>query len=130
MATTLKTRSEGRQSILVARASFTHADINGTDFIPALELPADAVILRASMAITTAFSGGTISVGTSGAPAGHLAATSAIATGITSMSLPIDGDLLGAVTEVGITSSAAQSAGEGALVYEYIRAGRSQVTQG
>ena len=128
---TLKTRSEGRQSPLIARAAFTGADLPGIDFAPALQLPSDAVILRGHLAITTAFGAGTtISVGTEADDDAFLAATAADATGVTALTGGINGTAVGDVTMMGLTASAAMADGEGVLVVEYIRTGRAQVTEG
>lgn len=126
----LKKRSEGRQSPIVARAEFTYGDLPGTAFVEALQIPADAVILRGSLAVINAFNAtSTISVGIAGDTDTYLTATAADAAGVT----PLTG-LTGACAEmiesIGITSSAAQSAGKGALVVEYIRTGRAHSTEG
>ena len=128
---TLKTQSEGRQSPLIARAAFTAADLPGTDFAPALQLPSDAVILRGYLAITTAFGAGTtVSVGTAADDDAYLAATAADATGVTALTGGITGAVVADVTMMGLTASAAMADGEGALVVEYIRSSRAQVTEG
>jgi len=127
----LKTRSEGRQSPLIARAAFTAVDLPGTDFAPALQLPSDAVILRGYLAITTAFGAGTtVSVGTASNDDAYLGATVADATGVTALTGGITGAAVGDVTMMGLTASAAMADGKGVLVVEYIRTGRAQVTEG
>jgi len=133
MSLTLQQRSEGRQSPLVARADFAAADLPSTAFVGAIELPANAVILRGTLNCNKVFGAGeTISVGVSGTPAKFLAATSVAALGMTALTVANIGygEAAGAKQVVGLTASAALTLGEGSLIIEYIRKDRSQVTQG
>jgi hypothetical protein len=129
----LKIKSEGRQVSDFAYAPFTYEDLNSTDFIPVVELPADAVLIGVSLAIITAFDAvATIAVGTSAAPTGFLGATAADALAITRAADSTLGnhDVQGVVDDIGLTSSAVMTEGKGVLLVEYIRAFRVGHSQG
>lgn len=133
MSLTLQQRSEGRQAPLVARADFKASDLPSVAFVPAIELPADAVILRGTLNCNKVFGAGeTIAVGVSGTPAALLAATSVAALGMTSLTAANlgYGEATRAKRTIGLTASAALTLGEGSLIIEYIRKGRGQITQG
>ena len=83
MPASLQVQSEGRQSSLFAVAKITSADFSTTAFIPLIKLPANHVKLQAYLGVKTASGAAlTLSLGTSGSPAGLLGATSVAATGI------------------------------------------------
>ena len=126
----ITSRSQVRQSVLVARCPFTFADLPDTAFVPAIQLPADAVILRGYLAVTTAFDAtSTIDVGIAGTATKYLAAGDVDGAAILPLT-GLTGASAGAIETIGLTSSEAQAAGAGALVVEYIRTGRVQATEG
>lgn len=131
---TLQQRSEGRQCTIVARADFDFNDLPSTAFVPALELPANAIILRGSLCVDAVFdTDATIAVGIATDADALLAATDVDALGITAISTAANllyGATPGAKKVYGLTASAAMSKGKGSLVLEYIREGRSEFTQG
>lgn len=133
MAATPLVRSEGRQSSLFAVAEFTYADFTSTAFVPVIKLPANHIKLQAYLGVKTPSGAAlTLSLGTSSAPAGLLAATSVAAAGKTAVSAaaalgngcPVAGET------IGITPSAANpTALVGCVVIEYVVSGRQQTTE-
>lgn len=133
MPATPQVRSEGRQCPLVAIAEFTFADFTSTAFVPVIKLPANHIKLRAYLGVKTASGAAlTLSLGTSGTPAGLLAATSVAALGKTDVSAaaalgygcPQAGEV------IGITPSAANpTALVGCVVIEYVIAGKAETTE-
>jgi len=134
MSATLQQKSEGRQCAIVARADFDFSDFDGTTFIPAIELPANAIILRGSLNVDVAFDATrTMAIGTATTADALLAATSVAAQGITAINTAaklLYGATPGERRVYGITPSGALTVGKGSLVIEYIREGRAEFTQG
>jgi len=129
----LKIKSEGRQASDFAYAPFTYADLNTTDFIPVVELPADAVLLKVNLGVIEAFDAlATIAVGVSGTAAKFIAATAADALAITEAAKTTlnNHEIQGVVDDIGLTSSAVMTQGKGVLVVEYLKAFRVGHSQG
>ena len=133
MGASLQVQSEGRQSSLFAIAKVTSADIPTTAFVPLIKLPANHCMLQAYLAVKVASGAAlTLALGTSGAPAGLLAATSVAALGKTNVTAAAD---LGygapqAGKVIGVTPSAGSSTLlEAYVVIQYIVFGRQQVTE-
>lgn len=133
MAASLQVQSEGRQSSLFAVAKITSADFNSTAFIPLIKLPPNHIKLQAYLGVKTASGAAlTLSLGTSGSPAGLLAATSVAATGKTAVSnaaalgngAPQAGEVIGATPSTGTSTLL-----EAYVVVEYIVFGRQQTTE-
>ena len=115
----------GRQYALTLVQHFTAADLDGTNPVVAARLPRNAVILRGHVAVSTAFSAGTVNVGTE-ADADALGALNLATTGV--KPLTTSGLEVG-YTDIKFTPSAAMTAGEGTLVIEYIITGRANEAQ-
>lgn len=132
MAASMQVRSEGRQDSRFAIAEFTFADFPTTAFVPCIKLPANAVIIQAYLGVKTASGAAlTLSLGTSGTPAGLLAATSVAAQGKTNALAPgLNYGCPGPGQVIGITPSAGGSTAlVGCVVVEYIVSGRSETTE-
>jgi hypothetical protein len=123
---------DGRQSSLFAIVPWNYADINGTTFTPAFELPADAVVLGGFLRINSVTNAANIEVGDSVDPDSLLAATSGAALARTNFTTgaKVAAPQLSARTVFGLKASAPLTQGSGIVVCEYIRTGRAQVTQG
>lgn len=133
MSASLKVRSEGIQSPIYRIARFTYADLATTDFVPAFDVPGDAIPVGGFLVIDSVFdAASTISVGVSTDTDTYLTATSAAAAAKTALNATWlnAGKTLGTRKEVGIAASAAMTQGSGYLVVEYVRANRSQGTEG
>ena len=133
MPATPQVRSEGRQASKFAVGKFTFADFPTTAFVPIIKLPAGHIKLQTYLGVKTASGAAlTLSLGTSGTPAGLLAPTSVAAQGKTAVSAaaalgygcPQGGEV------IGITPSAGgPTLLEGCVVIEYIVDGRSDTTE-
>lgn len=115
----------GRQYALTLVQHFTAADLDGTNPVVAARLPRNAVILRGHVAVSTAFSTGTMNVGTEG-DADALGALNLATVGV--KPLTVNGQEVG-YTDIKLTPSAAMAAGEGTLVIEYVITGRANEAQ-
>ena len=133
MPASLQVQSEGRQSSLFAVAKITSADFSTTAFIPLIKLPANHIKLQAYLGVKVASGAAlTLSLGTSGSPAGLLAATSVAATGKTAVSAaaalgngaPSAGEVIGATPSTGTSTLL-----EAYVVIEYIVFGRQKTTE-
>lgn len=126
-------KNQGRQAADVAKVAFDYTDLPSTDFVPAVELPSDAIVLGVSLGVDTVFGAAeTIAVGVEGAATTFLGATAADATGITRAPDANLGDNapIGDTMVIGLTGSAAMTLGSGTLIVEYIRAFRETHTHG
>jgi hypothetical protein len=124
-------RTQGRQAADIVIAPFTFADFSGVAFLPAVELPSDAIPLRVSVSVEGAFDATrTFDVGPVGTPDKYLDGASATALAISNATLAS----LAAVGDdgkvIGITPSGALTQGSGVLLVEYIRAHRETHTHG
>jgi hypothetical protein len=133
MASTLQTRSEGRQDSRFAMAEFTFADFPTTAFVPCIKIPANAAIVGGYLGVKTASGAAlTLSLGTSGSAASLLAATSVAAQGKTAFTAALTnyGCPTAAGQVIGITPSAGTpTLLAGVVVIEYIVSGRSETTE-
>ena len=126
----LLARSDGRQAPLVAVIDWTFADFDGTNFTPAIDMPADAIITRGALIVEAATNTANISIGDSVDPDSLLTATAGAATGDTALN---GADVLapvGATKRYGLTASAQLTQGSGKVTVEYVRTGRAQGTHG
>ncbi|MFV0437497.1 MAG: hypothetical protein ACK5PS_08925 [Desulfopila sp.] len=133
MKPSLKIRSEGFQHPHYRIARFTFEDFPTTDFVPAVELPGDAIPIGGFLAIDSAMdASSTLAVGTAAAPTSFLGATGAAAAAKTALLAAFQnaGKPLGGNITDGLTASAAMTKGSGYLVVEYIRNNYAHGTQG
>lgn len=124
--------SDGRQSPLVARVYWEFGDIDGTNFTPIFELPADAVIISGALALINSTNVANISIGDQVfADDSLLQAQAGATTGV----FPFDGSdaggrEIGETKAYGISASVELTQGKGSVFVEYIRTGRAHSTQG
>ena len=142
--TRLQVQSEGRQWPLVAACRFTFADLDGTSFVPAINLPPNHLLVGLQLGVDAeADDDATMDVGVATDPDSLLAAvpvgdyidddevTEIDGKGITAVSTEAD---LGysaprAGEVIGVTPSAELTAGRFCLVAKYIVIGREHTTE-
>ena len=143
MTAPLQVRSEGRQPPLFAVCRFTFADLDGTNFVPAIKLPPNRLLISLQLGVDAeADDDATLDVGVETDPDSLLAAvpvgdylddevTEIDGKGITAVSTAAD---LGysaprAGEVIGVTPSAELTAGSFCLVAKYIVLGREHTTE-
>ena len=144
MTAPLQVRSEGRQPPLFAVCRFTFADLDGTNFVPAIKLPPNHLLISLQLGVDAeADDDATMDVGVATDSDSLLAAvpvgdyldvdggTEIDGKGITAVSTAAD---LGysaprAGEVIGVTPSAELTAGGFCLVAKYIVLGREHTTE-
>jgi hypothetical protein len=121
-------KNTARQESHFAYVDFGYANINGTSFTPAIELPAGAVVVGGALTITTGFGAINVTVGDESSNNRYLGTTSAASTGRTPL-VPTGYTCVG-VKNLGIKFASAPSGGAGRLEVEYYVEGRATSSQG
>ena len=142
--TRLQVQSEGRQWPLVAACRFTFADLDGTSFVPVIELPPNHLLVGLQLGVDAeADDDATMDIGVATDPDSLLAAvpvgdyidddevTEIDGKGITAVSTAAD---LGysaprAGEVIGVTPSDTLTAGSFCLIAKYIVFGRGHTTE-
>ena len=142
--TALQVQSEGRQWPLVSVCRFTFADLDGTNFVPAIKLPPNHLLVGLQLGVDAeADDDATMDIGVATDPDSLLAAvpvgdyidddevTEIDGKGITAVSTAAD---LGysaprAGEVIGVTPSAELTSGSFCLVVKYIVLGRGHTTE-
>lgn len=141
------TKDAGRQSPLVARVAFSYLDlgaaVTASRIVPAIDLPAGAIVLGGYVKVLTAWAGttaATVDVGDGGDPDRYSAsAINLMATAGTTVALSVANGVAGAGYEYTapdtidldvVLTVADASAGSAELVVEYIIDGRANEVQG
>ena len=123
-----------RQYALTAVVPFTFADLTTGVLAPAVELPSDAVVLSGSISISTAFNSGTtdtLTVGDEDDDDRYVAGVNGQAAAMTAL-VPT-GFQYTTTKSVGIKWTGVGTVptqGEGLLIVQYVREGRSNEVQG
>ena len=144
MTAPLQVQSEGRQWPLLAVCRFTFADLDGTNFVPAIKLPPNHLLIGLQLGVDAeADDDATMDIGVATDPDSLLAAvpvgdyidddevTEIDGKGITAVSTAAD---LGysaprAGEVIGVTPSAELTVGRFCLVAKYIVLGREHTTE-
>ncbi len=144
MTAPLQVQSEGRQWPLLAVCRFTFADLDGTNFVPAIKLPPNHLLIGLQLGVDAeADDDATLDVGVETDPDSLLAAvpvgdyldvdevTEIDGKGITAVSTAADlGYSAPAAGQViGVTPSAELTAGSFCLIAKYIVFGRGHTTE-
>lgn len=129
----------GRQEVIAATADFTFSDVTSGVYAPAVDLPANAIVVGGHLAITTVFNSATddkFSIGdqVNGASAANTtyAAQSADITAAGAVPIVATGKKYASPGTVGVVwtgTGAAPSAGVGRLTVLYIVDGRAAFSQ-
>lgn len=122
------TKDPGRQEKKFAYVDFTHADINGTTFTPAITLPAGSVATGGALTVTAGFGAlNTADIGDAGSGNRYGNDVAVSSTGRTAL-VPTGHTNTGS-TDLGLTFASAPTAGAGRLEVEYYTEGRATSTQ-
>lgn len=127
-------KDSGRQDVGCAIVNFTYADLISGVFAAAVELPIGAIVVGGALRIDTAFNSATsdtMTVGTSTSAAKYGSGFSVHAVG----SFPLTGLCREEESQVDVGIiwtgvGAAPSAGAGRLVVMYVKAGKTEFSQG
>ena len=130
----------GRQEVIAATADFTFADVTDATYMPAVDLPAGAIVVGGGLAITTIFNSATTDTfaigdkdGAAAAVNTTYAATSADITAAGNIPVVPTGKKYASPSTVGVVwdgTGAAPTAGAGRLTVLYIVDGRAAFSQG
>lgn len=130
----------GRQEVIAATADFAFGDVIDDTYMPAVDVPAGAIVVGGHLAITTLFNSATDDkfsigdkVGSAAATKDTYAALSADVTAVGAIAIVPTGKKYSAPSTVGLVwngTGTAPTAGAGRLTVLYIVDGRSTFSQG
>lgn len=129
----------GRQELITALVDFAFGDVSDDTYVPAIELPGDAIVVGGYLAITEAFNSATDDKFSIGAQvfgeSANKTTYAALSADMTTGIVPVvpTGVVIPAVSTVGVVwngSGAAPTAGKGRLVLTYAVRGRTAFSQG
>lgn len=130
----------GRQEVIAATADFTYADVTDNTYMPAVDVPAGAIVVGGHLAITTLFNSATTDqfsigdkVGSAAASNTTYAALSADVTAVGAIPIVPTGKKYTVDSTVGVVwdgTGTAPTAGVGRLTVLYIVDGRAAFSQG
>ena len=134
------TKKSGRQEVIAAVVAFAFGDVIDDTYMPAVDVPAGAIVVGGHLAITTLFNSATDDKFSIGDKEGSAAATkdtyaalSADITAVGAVPIVVTGKKYTVPSTVGVVwngTGTAPSAGAGRLTVLYVVDGRAAFSQG